>query len=124
MLSRRTTSMEGGHVLDDAPLSAFHKRLALYSSGGPFLDGYILSIIGVALVQISPQLGLSGTTEGLVGAAALIGIFLGAFVGGWLTDRFGRQLLFTVDLIAIIVFSVAQFWVGSAFVLIVMRLLI
>ena len=94
------------HVLDDAPLSAFHKRLALYSSGGPFLDGYILSIIGVALVQISPQLGLGGTAEGLVGASALIGIFLGAFVGGWLTDRFGRQLLFTVDLIAIIVCSV------------------
>jgi putative MFS transporter len=112
------------HVLDDAPLSAFHKRLALYSSGGPFLDGYILSIIGVALVQISPQLGLGGTAEGLVGAAALIGIFLGAFVGGWLTDKFGRQLLFTVDLIAIIVFSVAQFWVDSAFWLIVMRLLI
>ena len=35
------------HVLDDAPLSAFHKKLALYSSGGPFLDGYILSIVGV-----------------------------------------------------------------------------
>jgi putative MFS transporter len=89
------------HVLDDAPLSGFHKRLALYSSGGPFLDGYVLSIIGVALVQITPQFGLSSTVEGLVGASALIGIFLGAFLGGWLTDRFGRQLLFTIDLIAI-----------------------
>jgi putative MFS transporter len=43
------------HVLDDAPLSAFHEKLALYSSGGSFLDGYILSIIGVALVQITPS---------------------------------------------------------------------
>jgi MFS transporter, putative metabolite transport protein len=43
------------HPLDDAPLTAFHKKLALYSSGGPFLDGYILSIIGVALVQITPS---------------------------------------------------------------------
>jgi putative MFS transporter len=112
------------HVLDDAPLSGFHRRLALFASGGPFLDGYILSIIGVALVQITPQLGLGGTAEGLVGAAALIGIFLGAFVGGWLTDKFGRQLLFTIDLIAIIVFSVAQFFVDGAFWLIVLRLLI
>jgi putative MFS transporter len=116
--------MHSQHVLDDAPLSAFHKRLALYSSGGPFLDGYVLSIIGVALVQITPQLGLSGTVEGLVGASALIGIFLGAFVGGWLTDRFGRQLLFTIDLIALIVFSVAQFFVDGAFMLILLRLLI
>jgi hypothetical protein len=110
--------------LDDAPLTGFHKRLALYSSGGPFLDGYILSIIGVALVQITPQLGLGGTAEGLVGASALIGIFLGAFVGGWLTDKFGRKLLFTIDLIAIIVCSIAQFFVDSAVALIGLRLLI
>jgi len=112
------------HVLDDAPLSAFHKKLALYSSGGPFLDGYILSIIGVALVQITPQLHLNGTAQGLVGASALIGIFLGAFVGGWLTDKFGRKVLFTVDLIAIIVCSVGQFFVGNAFLLVALRLLI
>ena len=123
-MSSASSTPIGGHVLDDAPLTGFHKRLALYSSGGPFLDGYVLSIIGVALVQITPQLGMSGTVEGLVGASALIGIFLGAFVGGWLTDKFGRQLLFTIDLIAIIVFSVAQFFVDSAFLLIVMRLLI
>ena len=36
--------------LDDAPLSTFHKKLAVFSSGGPFLDGYALSIIGVAMV--------------------------------------------------------------------------
>lgn len=124
LTSPGTGATASGHVLDDAPLSPFHKRLALYSSGGPFLDGYILSIVGVALVQITPQLNLGNTTEGLVGAAALIGIFLGAFVGGWLTDRFGRQLLFTIDLIAIIVFSVAQFFVDSAFWLIVLRLLV
>jgi putative MFS transporter len=112
------------HVLDDAPLSSFHKKLALFASGGPFLDGYILSIIGVALVQVTPYMHLSDNEQGLVGASALIGIFLGAFVGGRLTDKFGRQLLFTIDLIAIIVFSVAQFFVDNSFWLIVLRLLI
>ncbi|MBN9792557.1 MFS transporter [Pseudonocardia sp. TMWB2A] len=112
------------NVLEDAPLSRFHKKLALFASGGPFLDGYVLSIIGVALVQASPTLGLTPSEEGLVGAAALIGIFLGAFVGGWLTDIFGRHLLFTIDLIAIIVFSALQFFVTDAFWLIVMRLLV
>ncbi|GAA3826558.1 MFS transporter [Streptomyces phyllanthi] len=110
--------------MDDAPLSPFHKKLALYSSGGPFLDGYVLSIIGVAMVQISPQLNLSDSAEGLIGASALIGIFLGAFVGGWLTDKFGRQLLYTIDLIAIIVCSVAQFWASDPVWLFILRLLI
>ncbi|MFJ8025827.1 MFS transporter [Streptomyces sp. NPDC096311] len=113
-----------GNKLDDAPLSRFHKKLALYSSGGPFLDGYVLSIIGVAMVQISPQLHLSDSAEGLIGASALIGIFLGAFVGGWLTDKFGRQLLYTIDLIAIIVCSVAQFWAADPVWLFILRLLI
>ncbi len=99
--------MTTAHPLDDAPLSRFHKKLALYASGGPFLDGYVLSIIGVALVQISPKFNMSSAEEGLVGASALVGIFLGAFLGGWLTDKFGRQVLFTIDLAAIIVCSIA-----------------
>lgn len=113
-----------GNRLDDAPLSSFHKKLALYSSGGPFLDGYVLSIIGVAMVQITPQLDLSDSAQGFIGASALIGIFLGAFVGGWLTDRFGRQVLYTIDLIAIIGCSVAQFWATDPVWLFVLRLLI
>ncbi|MBP2329209.1 putative MFS transporter [Kibdelosporangium banguiense] len=112
------------NVLDDAPLTGFHKRLAVYSAGGPFLDGYVLSIIGVAMTQITPQLRLSASWEGLIGASALIGIFLGAFVGGYLTDKFGRQLLYTIDLVAIIVCSVAQFWADDVWLLFLMRLLI
>ena len=79
--------MTTAHPLDDAPLSKFHKKLALYASGGPFLDGYVLSIIGVALVQISPKFGMSSAEEGLVGASALVGIFLGAFLGTLASPR-------------------------------------
>lgn len=111
-------------VLDDAPLTGFHKRLVVYSAGGPFLDGYLLSIIGVAMTQITPALRLSSSWEGLIGASALIGIFLGAFLGGYLTDRFGRQLLYTIDLVAIIACSVVQFWANDVWLLFVMRLLI
>ena len=110
--------------LDDAPLSSFHKKLAVFSSGGPFLDGYVLSIIGVAMVQFADQLSLSSIEQGLVGASSLVGILLGAYAGGWLTDKFGREILFTIDLIAIIVFSVAQFFVQDVVWLIILRLLI
>ncbi|GAB90643.1 MFS transporter [Gordonia rhizosphera] len=116
--------MTAPHPLDDAPLSTFHKKLALFASGGPFLDGYVLSIIGVALVQISPDFGLSSAQEGLVGASALVGILLGAFAGGWLTDKFGRQVLFTIDLALIIGCSIAQAFVGNVWWLIGLRLLI
>ncbi len=105
-------------------LGAFHTRLAIYSSGGPFLDGYILSIIGVALVQITPALHLTTTWEGLIAASTLIGMFFGGILGGYLTDRFGRQLLYTWDLAAILICSLLQFWATNAEALFFLRLLI
>ncbi|WP_434772343.1 MFS transporter [Pseudomonas entomophila] len=110
--------------VEEAPLNAFHRKLAVYSSGGPFLDGYVLSIIGVAMVHLSEALNLSALWEGLIAASALMGVFLGGFLGGWFTDRYGRKVLYLVDLIAIVGFSVAQFWVESAWALFVWRLLI
>jgi MFS transporter, putative metabolite transport protein len=112
------------NAFDDAPLSRFHKRLAIFTAGGPFLDGYILSIIGVAMVQLAPEFDMSPSTQGLVGAAALIGIFFGASLGGWATDKLGRHLLFTIDLIALVVCSLAQGFVNSVVWLIVLRFII
>lgn len=111
-------------LFDKAPLNSFHKRLIIYSSGGPFLDGYVLSIIGMALVQATHRLHLSLFWEGMIGASALIGVFLGGFSGGWFTDKYGRQILYTIDLIVIGVFSLAQYWVESAPALFILRLVI
>jgi len=108
-------------MVDDARMNLFHRRLAIYSSGGPFLDGYVLSIIGVAMVQLTPALALSTSQQGLLGASALIGIFFGAPLGGWATDRFGRQTLYTIDLLAIVGSSVAQFWADDFWVLFGLR---
>lgn len=110
--------------VEDAPLNAFHRKLTVYSAGGPFLDGYVLSIIGVAMLQITNALQLSAFWEGLIAASALIGVFLGGFMGGWFTDKYRRKVLYLVDLIAIVGFSVAQFWVESAWALFAWRLLI
>lgn len=112
------------NTLDDAPLSGFHKKLTLFSSGGPFLDGYILSIIGIALVQINDAWDMGTLWNGLIGASALIGVFIGGLVFGNVTDRIGRKLMYTIDLIAIIICSIAQFFVAEAWQLFVLRLLI
>jgi putative MFS transporter len=109
-------------TLDDVPLNRFHLRVTAYSTGGMFCDGYILGIVGVALAVWSPQVGLSPLWNGLIGASALIGIFLGALVFGWLTDRLGRQTMYTVDLVAFIVASAAQFFVQQPWQLFVLRL--
>jgi putative MFS transporter len=111
-------------IIDDARLTGFHQRLTLYSAGGPFLDGYILSIIGIALVQVTPQLHVSPVWAGLIGASALMGVFVGGLIFGYITDVIGRQLMYTVDLIAIIVCSVLQFFAVNVVELFVLRLII
>ncbi|MBM7646014.1 putative MFS transporter [Scopulibacillus daqui] len=111
------------NYVEDAGFTSFHKRLTIYSSGGPFLDGYILSIIGMALTQITPQLHLNAMWSGLIGASALLGIFIGGFLG-YLTDKIGRQLMYTLDFIILIVGSILQFWVQNGLELFILRLIL
>jgi putative MFS transporter len=99
--------------IEDVPLNGFHQLLSVRSGGGWVMDGYVLSIIGVALVQLSDALHLNGFWQGLVAASALIGIFFGGFLGGWLTDRLGRRKLYFVPPAVFLVCSLAQFWVQS-----------
>ena len=116
--------MKHVHSIEDIPLNSFHRLLALRSGGGSFVDGYILSIIGVVMMQMSTALTLSSFWEGMIAASALIGIFFGGFMGGWFTDFFGRRRVFFVGPIVFTVASIAQLWADSATTIFTLRLLI
>ncbi len=45
--------------IEDVPLNGFHKLLTLRSGGGSLVDGYVLSIIGVCMVQMTAALQLT-----------------------------------------------------------------
>jgi len=109
--------------VEDVPLNRFHRLLTIRSGGGSFVDGYVLSIIGIAMMKISPALGLTAFWEGLIAASALIGIFFGGFIGGALTDRLGRRMLYFVGPTLFVICSVAQYWVQSGEMLFALRFL-
>jgi putative MFS transporter len=111
-------------VIDNAPYTAFHRRLALACSGGPLLDGYILSVVGVALIGMQPQLGLSTAAVSLIGATSLVGMFVGGAVFGVLTDKIGREVMYTADLLVMLACSIASFWVTDVWAIVVLRLLL
>ncbi|MFF7635335.1 MFS transporter [Kitasatospora sp. NPDC008050] len=108
-------------IIDHAPYTSFHRRLALACSGGPLLDGFILSIVGVALIGMKPELGLSTAEVSLIGAAALIGMFVGGALFGMLTDRIGREVMYTADLLVIAACSVGSFWVTDVWAIVALR---
>ncbi|MBD0419365.1 MFS transporter [Streptomyces sp. TRM S81-3] len=108
-------------AIDEAPLTTFHRKLTVACAGGPFLDGYLLSIIGVALIGMSNELNLSAGDEGLIGAAALVGIFVGGLFGGVLTDRLGREAMYTIDLMVLVGVSVLSVFAGESWQFVVLR---
>ncbi|WP_455886025.1 MFS transporter [Pseudomonas rustica] len=110
--------------IEDVPLNRFHQLMTLRAGGGWILDGYILSIIGVVIVQFSDYLKLDSFWQGLVAASAMLGTFCSGFLGGWLTDKVGRRRLFFVGPILFIAGSVGTLWVESGFALFVLRFLV
>lgn len=108
-------------AIDDAEYRPFHSRLLTYSCGGPFCDGYVLGIVAIALPAVARGFHLTSSWQGLIAAASLLGMVVGGVVFGRLTDRVGRQLMYTVDLGALVIASAAQFWVQDAWQLFALR---
>jgi putative MFS transporter len=111
-------------AIDEAPIRAFHRKLAAACSGGPLLDGYLLGIVGIALTGITAQWHLNATTAALVGVAALVGMFFGGLIFGPITDRIGRKPMYTLDLLALIIASLLSVFVTAAWQLIALRFVI
>ncbi|MFG3100994.1 MFS transporter [Streptomyces sp. NPDC048182] len=111
-------------AFDDVPLNRFHLRITALTFCANYSDGYELGIISIALPVIAGQLGFGTVWEGLLGASALIGIFLGSVVVGWAADKIGRQRLYTYNFVLIALASAAEFFVTGPTQLFVLRLLI
>ena len=110
--------------LDDITMTPFLRRVTAFSSGGPFLEGYVLGVIGVALPSMVPDLGIDDHWAGLIGVAALVGLFLGASLGGWVTDMIGRRKMFVIDVMVIIVLSLLCMVITDAVQLLLLRFLL
>ncbi|MFD3308756.1 MFS transporter [Streptomyces sp. NPDC058694] len=123
-MSLTSSTTGGASSLDDAPVSSFHRRIMLVAMGGPFCDGYLLGVMGVALGLITPALALDTLWTGLIAASVLVGVFIGGAVFGPITDRVGRHLMYVLNLATFVVFSALQFFVTEAWQLLVLRLLI
>jgi putative MFS transporter len=104
--------------------SAFLRRLTLTTAWGEGIDGFDLGVLSVVLPFVATGLGMSPVWTGLVGASALVGIFIGSPVVGYLTDRFGRRKLFVIDIAAFVALGILQAFVTEPWQLFVLRLLL
>lgn len=117
-------ALDGYVMLDDVPLNRFHIKIAALTFGAHFTEGYALGTIGHALVSLNRQTPLDAFSMGLLGSSALIGIFLGSLLFGWLSDKLGRQKIFLLSFLIITSAALAQFYVTSPLELFALRVLI
>ena len=87
--------------LDRMRWSRWHWLIVVSLGATWILDGLEVTIIGAIapVLQNTQTLGLSAGEIGAAGSAYIVGAVVGALLFGWLTDRFGRRLVFYVTLI-------------------------
>jgi MFS transporter, putative metabolite transport protein len=95
-----------GTMLPTTPMTAMQFRIWALACAGKFFEGMVVFMTGVALPLIAIQFHLNAADKGLVTAASLAGILVGATALGGLADTYGRKSMFIVEMIIFSVFLV------------------
>ena len=80
-----------GTAAPPSRLTQMQQRIWWLSVAGKFFEGLVVFLTGVALPLIAKEYDLTKAQHGIVGAASLFGILIGASALGGLSDRFGRK---------------------------------
>ncbi len=110
--------------LNERPLSPRQRYAAVLVAFGEFIDGYDLLVMGVALIFLRPQFGLSPAAVGLLGASTFLGAMIGLLIFGDLSDRLGRRAIFVINLFFFVVFAIASAFVANTTQLFLVRFLV
>ncbi len=88
-----------GFRLDRLAWSGRHTVILLALGAGWLFDSFEVQLFSSAVGPLGDHFGASVTARDAALAVWLVGILLGALLGGRLTDRFGRRRLFVATLI-------------------------
>ena len=86
------------------------------------LEGYDIQAMGVAAPRMMPALHLNQQQAGWALSANMIGLVIGALIGGRLADRIGRRPVLAVSVAAFGLFSLATAWANGLESLIAIRI--
>lgn len=107
--------------LDGSRVKKLHWQVGAFAGLGAFLDGFDYAVIAVALIGIVPELKPTASEIAALVAAAYAGGAVGGILFGNLADRYGRKLLFMLDLSFFIIFTLLCGIAHSVYWLIFLR---
>ena len=94
-------------------------RIWSLAAAGKFFEGYVVFMTGVALPLQSYEFGIGAAEHGIIGAASLFGILIGAVWLGGLSDKFGRKPMFIAEMIIFVAFLVGVVFAPNFYVLVI-----
>ncbi len=112
-LDERPTWSDGTR-LKAAPMTGMQWRIWSLAAAGKFFEGFVVFMGGVALPLIVREFHVAPAQKGIVSAASLAGILVGAVLLGGLSDYFGRKRMFVAEMIIFVGF-LALLIVSSSF---------
>ena len=93
-----------GTAVGMTPMTAMQWRILGLAAAGKFFEGFVVFMTGVALPLIAVEYNINAFQHGLVGAASLAGILIGALFLGGLADRFGCKPMFIAEMFIFVAF--------------------
>ena len=106
------------------PYTRRHTRLLVGSGTGWALDAMDVGLISFVIVVLADQWDLTTGERSWIVTTGFIGMAIGATVGGWLADRFGRRAVFATTLLVYGLATGASALVGGLAAFLVLRLLV
>jgi MFS family permease len=88
------------------------------------VEAWDLYSIAFVLIFIRTQFNPDPLLLGLAAAGTQGGALIGALLGGWLSDKIGRRVMFLSTMIMFIIFAIAQAFVPSVGWLVVVRFIL
>jgi MFS transporter, putative metabolite transport protein len=89
------------------------------AAAGKFFEGMVVFTTGVALPLMGQEFALGATEKGVVAAASLFGILIGATALGGLADRYGRKEMFIIEMVLFAIFILVLTFSASFLVVVV-----
>jgi MFS transporter, putative metabolite transport protein len=110
---------EDGTRLLSAPMTGMQWLIWSLAAAGKFFEGYVVFMTGVALPLLSYEFGIGPAEHGIISAASLFGILVGAVWLGGLSDGFGRKPMFFAEMVIFVAFLVAVVFAPNFYVLVI-----
>jgi MFS transporter, putative metabolite transport protein len=87
-----------------APITRMQWLIWSMAAAGKLFEGVVVFMTGVALPLMAQEYALGATEKGVIAAASLFGILIGATALGGLADHYGRKQMFIIEMLLFVCF--------------------